>query len=58
MNECKRNRLTDVENKVASTSVEREAGRSNIGQMMKRCRILCTKQATRLFNMRNTAETL
>ena len=48
MNESKRNRLTDVENKVASTSVEREAGRSNIGQMMKRCRILCTKQATRM----------
>ena len=48
MNECNRNRLTNVENKVVSTSVEREAGRSNIGQTMKRCRILCTKQPTRM----------
>ena len=54
MNECNRNRLTNVENKVVSTSVEREAGRSNRGQTMKRCRILCMKRVASPGSMHDT----
>ena len=49
MNECNRNRLTDVENKLVFASVEREAGSSNIGQTLKRYRILGIKPATRMY---------
>ena len=43
MNECNRNGLTDVENKLMFTSVQREAERSDTSQTTKRYRKLCIK---------------